>query len=51
MICIHCREKIDNKVATVFKCPNCGEVEIVRCQRCKRMGLKYKCPKCGFEGP
>lgn len=34
-----------------FKCPGCGEVEIIRCERCRKSSNIYKCPKCGFEGP
>lgn len=34
-----------------FKCPNCGEAEIVRCSTCKALSNKYTCPKCGFIGP
>jgi len=34
-----------------FKCPQCGEEEIIRCAQCKKLSVKYKCGKCGFEGP
>jgi len=34
-----------------FSCPNCGEVEIVRCLNCKTASNKYTCSKCGFVGP
>ncbi|MFB6075955.1 MAG: zinc finger domain-containing protein [Candidatus Aenigmatarchaeota archaeon] len=34
-----------------FKCPNCGETEIIRCEKCRRMKNKYTCEECGFEGP
>ncbi len=34
-----------------FQCPGCGEAAIVRCSRCKNAANRYKCPKCGFEGP
>ena len=37
--------------ATIFKCPKCGDEEIVRCSDCKRVGVRYKCKKCEFEGP
>jgi len=37
--------------ATIFKCPNCGEQEIVRSRYAKRLGIKYACLKCGFSGP
>jgi len=35
----------------IFKCPNCGKTTIVRCGKCRRMVVKYKCESCGFEGP
>ena len=34
-----------------FKCPACGEEEIVRCNNCKTTANKYECKKCGFIGP
>jgi len=34
-----------------FPCPNCGKVEIIRCERCRVRKVRYKCEKCGFEGP
>ncbi|HLD49042.1 MAG TPA: zinc finger domain-containing protein [archaeon] len=34
-----------------FKCPECGEVEIFRCETCRRRSNLYTCQKCGFEGP
>jgi Zn-ribbon RNA-binding protein len=34
-----------------FKCPSCGEVSVIRCKQCKTLSIKYKCEKCGFEGP
>ena len=37
--------------ATIFKCPKCGDEEIVRSKYAKRLGVKYRCSKCGFEGP
>ncbi|MCD6092907.1 MAG: DUF1610 domain-containing protein [Candidatus Aenigmarchaeota archaeon] len=36
---------------TRFKCPKCGEAEIVRCEKCRKLSNVYVCPKCGFEGP
>ena len=36
---------------TQFKCPACGNVEIVRCERCRKTSNLYKCQECGFEGP
>ena len=44
--------KITNDRGSVnFKCPNCGEFEIVRTKNERQIAKKYKCPKCGFEGP
>ena len=37
--------------ATSFICPNCEKQEIVRSMHSKETGIKYKCPKCEFEGP
>ncbi len=34
-----------------FYCPNCGRVLIWRCNKCRKLTIKYKCPNCGFEGP
>ncbi|MEM1508790.1 MAG: zinc finger domain-containing protein [Thermofilaceae archaeon] len=34
-----------------FRCPNCGEVEIWRCEKCRKQCNTYQCPKCGFAGP
>lgn len=51
-ICTSCKTKISNLVATTgFKCPKCGEAEIIRCERCRRLGVKYICPSCSFSGP
>lgn len=50
--CLSCKKSVLNaKGNTRFKCPNCGEYEIIRCIDCRKRGTKYKCPKCGFEGP
>src|SRR5438552_2459128 len=37
--------------AVHFPCPQCGEVIIWRCEKCRGFGRPYKCPKCGFTGP
>jgi len=34
-----------------FLCPNCGNIEIVRCSTCKNLSNKYTCSGCGFVGP
>ncbi len=51
-VCSSCKSKITNiEGATSFKCPNCGAEEMVRCSACRKIAAKYKCSKCGFEGP
>ncbi len=51
-VCTSCKARILNiEGASVFECPSCGEVEIVRCGQCRKIAAKYKCSKCGFEGP
>ncbi|MEM2874409.1 MAG: zinc finger domain-containing protein [Candidatus Hadarchaeales archaeon] len=50
--CTSCNRDIPSgEVATKMPCPSCGEQEIVRCRKCKRLSRKYACPKCGFVGP
>lgn len=50
--CTSCNKKISNiEYSTVFKCPDCNDFQVVRCGECRERGLKYECPKCGFEGP
>ncbi|MCX8166401.1 MAG: zinc finger domain-containing protein [Candidatus Micrarchaeota archaeon] len=34
-----------------FKCPDCGDEEIIRCQNCRKKVVEYVCGKCGFVGP
>ncbi len=52
LLCISCKKKITNDKGCVkFKCPKCGEYEIIRCKHCREISIKYKCPSCGFEGP
>ncbi len=49
--CVSCNREISNiDNSTLLKCPSCGEV-IARCGKCRSIGIKWKCPKCGFEGP
>ncbi|MBD3192439.1 MAG: RNA-binding protein [Candidatus Heimdallarchaeota archaeon] len=51
--CSSCFRKISpNDIGSVkFRCPECGDVVIVRCSRCRNLGNDFKCPACGFEGP
>ncbi|MFO8019704.1 MAG: zinc finger domain-containing protein [Promethearchaeia archaeon] len=37
--------------AVNFPCPECGDVMIWRCERCRDMGKSYTCLKCDFVGP
>ncbi len=37
--------------AVKFPCPQCSEVTIWRCEKCRGFGRPYKCQKCGFSGP
>ena len=49
--CSSCKKKIDNdKGNVIFKCPQCGDIEIVRCKVCRSNATKYHCA-CGFTGP
>jgi predicted RNA-binding Zn-ribbon protein involved in translation (DUF1610 family) len=51
-VCIWCRHIIvPGENAVKFPCPDCGEVVIWRCEKCRLFGRPYKCPKCGFTGP
>ena len=52
LICSSCNKRMTNKEGVaVFKCPNCGKAEIVRCKHCREIAAMYKCPECGFTGP
>ncbi len=50
--CVSCKSKITNDTgSTTFKCPSCGNRDIIRCKNCRKIAAKYRCPECGFEGP
>ena len=50
--CISCKKKIDNISGSVlFQCPGCNDFEIIRCGECRKIAVKYTCPKCGLVGP
>jgi len=50
--CISCKISIaNNRGSVIFTCPKCGEYEIIRCQHCRAIAAKFKCPNCSFEGP
>ncbi|MFW6449589.1 MAG: zinc finger domain-containing protein [Nanoarchaeota archaeon] len=51
-LCSSCKKDITNDIgSTRFNCPSCGNVEVVRCYDCRKLGTRYKCHECGFEGP
>lgn len=52
LVCNSCNKTIQEG-ATIFKCPDCGKEDIIRCSHCKKLGVRYKCPNpdCGFSGP
>ena len=41
----------NDRGAVVFRCPKCGETEIVRTSNERANAVKYTCSKCGFTGP
>lgn len=51
-VCTSCRRLLrPDEKAVIFSCPNCGQVEIIRCYKCRKQTVKYTCPVCGFTGP
>ncbi|RLI30522.1 RNA-binding protein [Candidatus Bathyarchaeota archaeon] len=51
-ICTSCgRTIIPMERYVRFSCPNCGQITIIRCEKCRKFGRPYKCAKCGFVGP
>jgi predicted RNA-binding Zn-ribbon protein involved in translation (DUF1610 family) len=48
-VCSSCGRLTDKYV--LFKCPSCGDENIIRCNSCRETHTKYKCSKCSFEGP
>jgi predicted RNA-binding Zn-ribbon protein involved in translation (DUF1610 family) len=48
-ICTSCGKLTDNYA--IFKCPDCGKIDIVRCDQCRLDHVKYVCVECKFEGP
>ena len=50
--CISCNTStVNEKGAVKFMCPSCGQYQIIRCENCRKIVTKYKCPNCGFVGP
>lgn len=48
--CSSCGREVKSRYSE-FKCPQCGEEKIVRCEDCRTLATKYTCGKCGFTGP
>lgn len=52
MRCSSCGKRVEAESYWVrFQCPECGKGDVVRCERCRKLSVVYKCPKCEFEGP
>ncbi len=52
VFCTSCGRKVTYERGVVaFKCPNCGEAIIIRCNICRKQANEYLCPNCGFTGP
>ncbi|MGC8562273.1 MAG: zinc finger domain-containing protein [Thermoplasmata archaeon] len=49
--CTSCGTGLQERGATTFKCPSCGQETISRCNNCRELSVPYQCPKCGFRGP
>ena len=49
-LCSSCGTEVRQKFVE-FKCPQCGETEMIRCKSCRGLGTPYVCEKCGFKGP
>ncbi|MBI1973288.1 RNA-binding protein [Candidatus Micrarchaeota archaeon] len=50
MRCVSCRREVSGDYVR-FKCPSCGNCEVVRCLKCRQTNVHYKCGECSFEGP
>ncbi len=51
MKCVTCKINVKTEQGySKFKCPACKEHWIIRCEKCRKNSIEYKC-KCGFEGP
>ena len=42
---------INEEGAVSFKCPKCGDNDIVRSRKARELAKSYTCSKCGFTGP
>jgi len=43
-------EEFESKPLVDAECPKCGN-KITRCEKCRRLSIEYKCPRCEHEGP
>jgi predicted RNA-binding Zn-ribbon protein involved in translation (DUF1610 family) len=51
-LCASCSRPVKpGERAVKFLCPNCHQVLIWRCEKCRKFSRRYKCSDCGFEGP
>ena len=51
-VCNSCKADISIVPKSVeFSCPNCGNIKIIRCGKCRKISAEYKCEECGFVGP
>lgn len=48
-LCVSCGRLTNQYVE--FRCPSCGEGNIIRCYSCREKHTRYRCTKCDFEGP
>ncbi|MFH1649287.1 MAG: zinc finger domain-containing protein [Candidatus Woesearchaeota archaeon] len=52
MQCTTSKQPLTNdKGATSFLCPQCGDYELFRSRKARETCMKYTCPSCGFTGP
>jgi predicted RNA-binding Zn-ribbon protein involved in translation (DUF1610 family) len=42
---------VNDKGSVNFRCPKCGETEVIRSRYERENAVKYTCEKCGFSGP
>ncbi len=49
--CTSCGVPLLGKGTSAFKCPQCGEAVVGRCNTCREQAVNYTCAKCGFTGP
>ncbi|NIP36174.1 MAG: DUF1610 domain-containing protein [Thermoplasmata archaeon] len=49
--CTSCGVPLTEQGRASFNCPQCGNVEMGRCNQCRGQGVQYACPECGFIGP